>query len=133
MPQAADITVKKNDGTTNVVYTSVSPSSGDGTPAIWKSQTVGAAPAHQPEFRLASKDASKGAKRAMRATFQYPQIATNSTTGLTSVVDRAAFDGNWVVPKGMSQADINEFASQIANLIVSTLVVSCVKGGYSAT
>lgn len=133
MPQMADITVKKNDGTTNVVYTAVSPSSGEGVPAIWKSQTIGVAPAHQPEFRLASREAVKGAKRALRSTFQYPQIATNSTTGLTAVVDRASADTNWTFPKGMAQADINEFVTQYANMLVSTLVVSCVKNGYSAT
>lgn len=133
MPQIANITIKKNDGTTDIVYTGVAPSSGDNSPAVWKAQTVGSAPAHQPEFRLVSREAGKGQRRALRSTFQYPQIATNTTTSLTSVVDRAAADTNWVFPKGMSQNDINEFVTQYANLIVSTLVKDCVKGGYSAS
>lgn len=133
MPSMANITVKKNDGTTDIVYSGQSPSSGDNTPAVWKATTVGSAPAHQPEFRLAARDASKGAKRVLRSTFQYPQIATNSTTGLTSVVDRASADTNWNFPKGMNQADINEFVSQYANLLVATLVKDCVKQGYSAS
>lgn len=133
MPAIANITVKKNDGTTDIIYTGVSPSSGDGVPAVWKSQTVGSAQAHQPELRLLSRDGGKGSKRAMRATYVYPQIATNSTTGITSVIDKAAADINWSVPKSMAQADVNEFASQLANLIVSALVKQCVKDGYSAT
>lgn len=133
MPSIANITVKKNDGTTDIVYTGVAPSSGDGSPAIWKAQTVGSAPAHQPEFRLAAHDGSKGGKRVLRSTYQYPQIATNTTTGITSVMDRASADTNWNFPKGMSQTDINEFVSQYANLLVSTLVKDCVKGGYSAS
>lgn len=133
MPSLANITVKKNDGTTDIVYTGQCPASGDATPAIWKSTTVGVAPAHQPEFRLLAKDASKGARRALRSTYQYPQIATNSTTGLTSVVDRASADTNWVFPKGMAQADINEFVTQHANLQVAALVKDCVKAGYSAS
>ncbi len=133
MPQIANLTVKKNDGTTDIVYTYVAPSSGDGVPAIWKSQSVGTAQAHQPEFRLTSRDASKGAKRALRSTYAYPQIATNSTTGITSVVDKAMADTNWVFPKGMAQADINEFVSQYANLLVQTLVKDCAKSGYSAS
>lgn len=133
MPQIADITVKKNDGTTNIVYTAVSPSSGDGTPAIWKSQTVGSAAAHQPEFRLSSRDASNGARRALRATYVYPMIATNTSTTLTTVVERASGDVNWVIPKGMAQADVNEFVSQMSNLIVASLIVACVKAGYSAS
>lgn len=133
MPSIANITIKMNDGTTNIVYAGVAPSSGDSSPAVWKATTVGSAPAHQPEFRLASREALKGAKRHLRSTYQYPQIATNTTTGLTSVVDRASADTNWVFPKGMSQSDINEFVSQYANLLVSTLVKDCVKAGYSAS
>lgn len=133
MPTMANITIKKNDGTTDVVYTAVTPSSGDATAAVWKSQTVGNAPSHQPEFRLASREAAKGAKRALRCTYQYPQIATNSTTGLTSVIDKASASTDWVFPKGMSQTDINEFVSQYANMLVSTLVKDCVKAGYSAS
>lgn len=133
MPSLANVTIKKNDGTTDIVYTGISPAGGDGTPAIWKSQTVGTAQAHQPEFRLAARDGNKGSRRALRSTFQYPQIATNSTTGLTSVVDRASADTNWTFPKGMSQTDINEFVSQYANMLVTTLVKDCVKAGYSAT
>lgn len=133
MPSMANITVKKNDGTTDIVYAQQSPASGDASPAVWKATTVGTAPAHAPELRLVARDAAKGAKRAMRSTYQYPQIATNSTTGLTSVVDRASADTNWVFPKTMTQSDINEFVSQYANLLVSTLVKDCVKAGYSAS
>ncbi len=133
MPSLANITVKKNDGTTDITYTGVVPSSGDGTPAVWKSQSVGSAPAHQPEFRLSSKEAKQGGSRAARSTYSYPQIATNTTTSLTSVVDRASAATDWQFPKGMSQSDINEFVSQYANLLVSTLVKDCVKSGYSAT
>lgn len=133
MPAISNITVKKNDGTTDIVYTGVQPSSGDGTAAIWKAQSVGTAPAHQPELRLSSRDASKGAKRALRSTYVYPQIASNTTTGLTTVVDRASADTNWNFPKGMPQADINEFVTQHANLLVSALVKDCAKSGYSAT
>lgn len=133
MPSLANITVKKNDGTTDITYTGVTPSSGDKTAAAWKSQTVGSAPAHQPEFRLASRDADMGKKRALRSTYSYPQIATNTTTSLTSVVDRAMASTDWNFPKSMSQTDINEFVSQYANLLTATLVKDCVKSGYSAT
>lgn len=131
MAQMANITVKKNDGTTDILYTGVVPSAGDGSPAVWKSQTVGTAAAHQPEARMSSRDAANGAKRAVRVTYQYPMIALNTTTGVTSVIDRLTFDGNWNVPKGMAQSDINEAASQLANLIVSTLFKDSVKAGYA--
>lgn len=133
MPAIANITVKKNDGTTDIVYTAQVPSSGDSTPAVWKATTVGTAPAHQPELRLSSRAAGNGAKRALRGTYEYPQIALNTTTGVTSVIDAASADINWVVPQGMTQTDINEFTTQLANLLASSLIKDCVKSGYSAT
>jgi hypothetical protein len=133
MPAIANITVKKNDGTTDIIWTGVQPSSGDGTPATWKSQTVGTASAHQPELRLSARDANKGSHRLLRLTFQYPQIATNSTTSVTSVVQKAMATLEMEIPKAMASADVNEAVSQLTNLIDSSLVVSCLKEGYSAT
>lgn len=133
MPAIADITVKKNDGTTDIVYVAQTPSSGDGVAAIWRASSVGSAPAHAPEFRLTSREADKSKKRALRATYSYPQIATNTTTSVTSVVQRAMADMDVSFVKDMSQADINEFCSQFTGLLKSPLVVACLKAGYSAT
>lgn len=133
MPSIANITVKKNDGTTDIVYVSKSPSAGDTVPAIWRADSIGSAPSHQPEFRLTAREANKGASRALRCTFLYPQIATNSTTAVTSVVQKAMASTDWTIPKGMSVADINEFASQYGNLLAAVLIKQCVKDGYSAS
>lgn len=131
MPAIANMTVKKNDNTTDIVYTAVVPSSGDGTPAVWRSQTVGSAASHQPEFRLGSKSGANGAKRVMRTTYVYPQIATNTTTGVTSVIDRATFSCDWQLPLGMAAADINEAVSQFAHILASVLIKDCVKSGFA--
>jgi hypothetical protein len=133
MPAMADIPVKKNDGTTTITYTGLQPSSGDSTAAIWKSQSIGSAQAHQPEFRLTAKDGDKGGARTLRSTFVYPQIATDSTTALVSVANKASAATDWKFPKGMTQADVNEFVAQYANLLQSALITTCIKGGYSAT
>lgn len=133
MAAIADIIVKKNDGTTNITYTAVVPSSGDGVQAVWKSQTVGTAPSHQPEFKLSSKEASNGAKRALHAVYTYPQIATDTTTGLTSVANRVAFSADWTCPKDMTQTDLNEAVSQFANLLAASLITTSVKAGYAPT
>lgn len=131
MPQMANITVKKDNGTTDIVYTAMTPSGGDGVPAVWRSASVGTAAAHQPEFRLVSKEASRGSKRHVRATYVYPQIMTNSTTGVTEVIDRAIASADFTISKGMAQLDINEFASQFANLIASALAKESVKSGFA--
>ncbi len=133
MPAIANITVKKNDGTTDITFTAQAPSSGDGTAAVWKSTSVGTAPGHQPELRLTAKDGNKGVNRALRSTFGYPSLMTNSTTSQTTVQFMGMASTDWTFPKGMPQADINEFVSQYANLLVSTLIKDCGKAGYSAS
>ena len=133
MPSAANITVKKNDGTTDVVYTSKGPAAGDNSPAIWRNETVGTAANHRPELRLASKDGTNGSKRKMRATYVWPEIATNSTTGIVSVVDKSAFALDFELSKNMTQTNIDECVSQFANLLASALIKQCLKDGFSAT
>jgi len=133
MPALANITVKKNDGTTDITYTGVVPSSGDSVPAIWKSKTVGSAPAHQPEARLVARDSGDKKKRVMRLTFLYPSTQTDSTTGRTTVVNKGWGQLDVTLDNDMPTADSDEFVSQMTNLIKSSLIVSCLKDGYSAT
>lgn len=133
MPAGSNITVKKDDNTTDIVYTFQVPSSGDGTPAVWKCTTIGTSQAHQPELRLSASEADGGQSRRLRATYQYPQIATDSTTSLISVVNKATCSVEWKFPKGMTSLDVNEFVSQLSNLLDDTVVKNCLKAGYSAT
>lgn len=133
MPSMANMTIKKYDGTTDIVYTGVVPSSGDGVAAVWKAQTVGTAPNHQPELRLSSREAGNGQKRALRATYVYPTIATNSTTGVTSVIDKCTITIDWSMSKAVTQTDLNEAAAQLANLLDNTLITDSVRTGYAPT
>lgn len=132
MPNLANITVKKNDGTTDIVYTGLQPSAGDGSPAIWR-QTAQPYPSCQPELRLIAKPAKGKMGRSVRGTFVYPQAMVNSTTGVTSVLTTAFGDFNFILDKNMSQVEINEAATQFANLIASALIKSCLATGFSAT
>lgn len=132
MPNMAAITVKKNDGTTDVVYTNVVASSGDKTPAVWRNNTVGTAASHRPEFSVSSQ--SNGPRTARRLLIKgtYPTLVTGSD-GKTSVADRVIFDATVVVPQGMPDADVNEAASQMCNLMAATLTKDQIKAGYAAT
>jgi len=132
MPAIANITVKKNDGVTDIIYNGVVPSSGDKNPAVWKYQAAGIAIGQQPELRLIARESGVG-KRELRATMFYPQVSTNSTTGVTSVVRKCMGTASWVLDKEMSATDTNEFVAQFGNLLASALVKSCVQSGYSAT
>lgn len=132
MPTMANIVVKKNDNTTDITYTGVVPSAGDKTQAIWRSQTVGSAAAHQPEIRVTSRGNGPGSARRVDVQFSYPSTAVGSD-GRVNVVERYNFQGSALVPLNMLTTDVNEAASQLANLIASALVKSCLKEGFAPT
>lgn len=133
MPSMANITVKKNDGTTDIVWTAACPSSGDGVAAIWRSETVGSAPAHYPTFELRSRYNGQKTARRMDGVFVYPETATDSTTSLVSVVNRIPFQFTAAIPQGTPSAVINEAVSQFANLLASTLIKDANKAGFAPT
>lgn len=132
MPNLADITVKKNDGTTDIVYTGVVPSAGDKSPAIWRSNSVGTAQAHKPELLVSGQFNGPRTARRLTIKYFYPSLVTGSD-GRTSVSDRAIADVTVTLPQGMADTDINEFGSQFVNLLASSLGRSMVKSGYAAT
>lgn len=130
MPTMANITVKKADGTTDVIYTAVAGSSGDKTPAIWRNQTVGTTPAEYPMLTLTSR--ANGAGTARRVDFSYTWPVTSQDAGGNKVVDgRANFTGSFLVPQNQANSVIQEQVYQGCNLIASALVKSSVADGFA--
>jgi hypothetical protein len=132
MPSLANITVKKNDGTTDVTYSGIVPSAGDKSPAIWRNTAQGTAPAHNPSLSLSSEWNGPKTARRMRGQYVMPSTATGSD-GKVNVVDRAILELSVIIPQGMVTADINEFVSQGVNLCAATLIKDSLKSGYSPT
>lgn len=132
MPSMANITVKKNDGTTDVMFTAVVPSAGDKSSAVWRSMSVGTAPSHRPELRCSSQSNGANTARRVEGTFVYPQTVTG-TDGKITVANKAFLSFSALVPQSMADAEINEFVSQGVNLAASTLVKDTIKSGYAPT
>jgi len=133
MPNMADITVKKADGTTDIVWSALSPSAGDKVAAIWRSQTVGAAVAYRPEFKLWTFSAPNGTQRVAKATLVYPVTETDSSSGLTKVV---GFITQVVETKVLGLAADTvaaEAVYQAQNLMASALVKQSIKDGFAPT
>lgn len=131
MPQIANITVKAANGTTDVVYSAMTPSSGDTTPALWRAEGSGASASLRPTLSLLSK--WNGPKTARRVTgnFQYPQTAT--VDGVETVINRVPVEFSFLIPQAVPDTVIAEAVAQAANLINSTLVKDSIKAGFSPT
>lgn len=131
MPQIANITVKAANGTTDVVYTAMTPSSGDTTPAFWRAEGSGASASLRATFQLSSK--WNGPKTARRVTgaFQYPQTAT--VDGVETVINRVPVEFSFLVPQAVPDTLIAEAVAQAANLIKATLIQDSIKSGFAPT
>lgn len=130
MPNMANITVKKNDGTTDVVYTQQIPSAGDKSPAIWRNLTVGSAASHRPELKVHTQSNGNATARRVNFNFMYPTLVTGSD-GRTSVSDRLLITISALVPLGMPDVDLNEGVAQGLNLAASSLIKDTLKSGFA--
>lgn len=135
MPSMASITVKKFDGTTDIIYDALSASGGDGSPAVWR-QDTGAASALPVGLRQSLKVWStwNGPKtaRQVKFNFVFPYAVQDSTTTLYSAKDRMVADMIITMPQGIPAANLNEIY-QFLNLVASTLVKQSVAAGYAPT
>jgi hypothetical protein len=132
MPTMAAITVKKNDGTTDIVYTNVVASGGDKSPAIWRSQTVGTAAGQRPEARFESRSNGDQTGRRLDFQYSYPSLATGSD-GKINVTNRFNLTVSAIVPLGMLDADLNEAVSQSMNMLATQLIKDSFKTGFAPT
>jgi len=130
MPSMANMTVKKNDGTTDILYTAVVASGGDKSPAVWRSNTVGTAAGQRPELRVSSRPNGDGTARRIDGSYSYPSLVTGSD-GKITVANRFNLTFSGVVPSGMLDADLNEASAQSMNLLAQALMKSVFQSGFA--
>lgn len=133
MPSMANIVVKKYDGTTDVTYTALSASAGDNVAAQWRSESAGSQSNAKPVLTVTSKYNGNRSARRIDIQYRYPQMATDSTTGLATVVNQIPISVSVAVPLGAPDTVIQEAIAQGTNLLVSTLVRSSIISGFAPT
>lgn len=136
MPNMANITVKKADGTTDITFDVVSAAGSDGQPAEWR-QDTGANAALPVGLRAKIKLSSKwnGPKTARQIAYEatFPYAVLSNDTGLYSARDRVVATGVITMPQGIPAANLNEAAYQIPNLLASALFKQSIAAGYAPT
>lgn len=130
MPKLADITVKKFDGTTDVIYTAVAGAAGDNTPALFRNNTVGTTLAQRPTLLVKSKDNGPRTGRRVNVDFSWP-TTTADAGGNVTVNGRMAGNASVLVPQNQTLEAINEQCAQFANLLASVLIKACFIEGHA--
>lgn len=116
MPQAGNQTVKKADGITDIVWASVQQSSGDRSPAVWRSNTVGTANAHRPTLKTSSRPNGPGNARRVEFRINFPESVVGGD-GVTRITNAFILEGTAVIPEGMADAVKAEAVHQSCNLL----------------
>jgi hypothetical protein len=129
MTAMANVTVKKNDGTTDQIWTGVQSAGGDKSPAIWHNASVGSAPAFFPRMSMVARSNAELTVRRLDLNYAWYQSVVG-TDGIYRKANTYGFQGHFVIPQGMPDADRNEAASQLTNLIDSALFLECLKSGW---
>lgn len=114
----ANLTVKKNDGTTDIVWTALNGMGGSAYPAAYASQTVGTALAHQPTLTMIAKDSGDKETRRTNLQIIYPNLVTD-TAANTTVQRKGQIDISCAMPKNMNAPQWNECVSQAINLLIA--------------
>lgn len=130
MATATNLTVKKHDGTTDVVYTVVSGAPGDKLPAIWRNEAFSPIAGNRPVFTIASKAVQNGKNaRVVEAKLQYPELFTNSTTGVTAVRLKDVASAAFTIDLDGADALHQETVAQFLNLCKA--LTASITAGYA--
>lgn len=134
MAAIANLTVKKYDGTTDIVYDALSGSGGDGSPAVWR-QDTGVAAAVPFGLRSLFKMFTQwnGPKTARQSKFNFvsPYAVQDTTTSLYSAKDRVVIDIIVTAPQAVPPSHLNEAIYQAFNLVSHANVKAAAAVGYA--
>lgn len=133
MPAMANITVKASNGTTDVVYSALNPSSGDKVSALWRAEAAGVSSNLRPTLDMQSQWNGPRTARRITATYMYPYVFTNASTFEKSVRARIPITYSATVPVEIPDTEIAEAVAQFNNLLVSALAKDCIKLGFAPT
>lgn len=132
MATLANITVKKANGTTDVVWTGLRRAGqGSKAPAVWRSDTVSSIPGNRPTFKLSDRPNKDGSTSVMEYQYDYPILAT--VNGVETVVNHQRASGVIPVLQVADITQVNEAVNQFLNLMASALIRACVVEGSAAT
>lgn len=134
MPTMASITVKKADGTTDIIYDALTPSGGDSIPAEWRQDTgqpAGFPVGLRPRLKIATQNNGPKTARQEVIEFTMPYATQDSTTTLYTAKDQVLFKGTMTLPTSIPASVLKEAAYQFGNLAASALVKSIGETGYS--
>lgn len=130
MPQMANITVK-NAANVDVLFTALTPSSGDTTLAQWRALGSGTIPTNAPALSTKTQPNGPRTGRVVHVNAVFPYVQT--VNGVETVVARQPFSFSTTVPLNIPVSSATDNAKVLANLLASSLLQAIIAEGYNAS
>lgn len=125
-----NLTIKKADGATDVTFTMIAPSSGDGSAALYRSATTGGAPARQDTLEVLGKwNAAKTVRRVKQNFVRCYNVV--DTSGVETKAGVVLVEITTMSPVSVPQSHVDEAVAQSANLYKHVDIQSACKTGYA--
>lgn len=132
MPQMADVTVKLADGVSNFLLNALQPAGPDGTAAVWRREDATRTAEQRVTAQVSARWNDKRNARVVQCYVRSPVLEDTSVSTVKKIIGYAECrDGRFVVPSGMTQTAIDDFAAIATNFMASALVRSSIASGFA--
>lgn len=132
MPQMANITVKAANGTTDVVYTAMTPSAGDSVAASWRQEDAARFAGLRDTVSFETRYNGPRDARRVTISFAFP-YATTDVNGKQSSDAKIPFTFSGVIPLNVPDSAVAEAVARATNFLSTALVRDSLKAGYAPT
>lgn len=130
MPAFSDITVKKADGTTNVVFTGVQRSAGEKSPALYQQMAGFNIASRRPSLSILAKPhGTRTGVRTIRMDGRYPIVVIEG--GMEKVVSVLLSGCVLEVPQSAPMTDVTEAVHQLLNAAASAAMKQSAIDGFA--
>lgn len=133
MAAQTNLTVRNAANSADVVYTALTPSSGDKTPAEWRNIAVGNNVLVQGGFSISSNWNGNRSARHVHVKMAYPDFYNDSGTGMDVVNAVNSVSATFILPAKSQTSIWKELGAQFANLLDHAEVQKVFETGYAPT
>lgn len=131
MAAIANITIKKADNTTDVVYTALTGAPGDGVPAKWRNEDISLPIGQRANVTVLTKPNGKSDARIVQVRVRRPVVRT--VNGAPVLIGTIPFEINATLGEQYTQAEIDEAVAQALNFAAVIAIRDAFRTGYAPT
>lgn len=120
MPSQANITVKKADNTTDIIYAAISAASGMGQWAVWRQDAANSNPLGlRPELWMRTRNQGNPLLKILDLAYKYPVVYTETTTSQVKSAGFLMAKTEIIVPYTLALSQVSEGVYQGLSLLGS--------------